>query len=160
MKRTMLLISVLVWLPPVTHGAGDAPLDRATLRGLKSVGIVIDSLDPELQKLGVTADFLASELIARLRASHVSVDPSPAEFIGLRITSVRGNRGPFALSVTIGLYQPVLLSRDHNLRTSTETWEVESVVMAEPKLVQTACRETAGELAGRFAAAYHAVNPE
>ena len=73
---------------------------------------------------------------------------------------MRGNRGPFALSLTIGLYQPVLLSRDHNVRTSTQTWEVESILMADPKQVAAASFETADQLAGRFAAAYKLANPE
>jgi hypothetical protein len=60
----------------------------------------------------------------------------------------------------MGLYQPVLLSRDRDLRTSTQTWEVETVLMADPKVLVTACNESADDLSDRFAAAYHSVNPE
>jgi hypothetical protein len=160
MNRRLLPLIVLLLLPPATRAAGDAPLDRATLRGLKSIGVVIDVLDPELQKLGITRDVLIGRLLARLQGDRITVDPGSTEFAGLRITAVRGTRGPFALSVAFGLYQPVLLSRDHDLRTSTQTWEVETVLMADPKVLPAACAETADELADRFVAAYRSVNPE
>jgi hypothetical protein len=160
MDRRIFLALVFLLLPPATRAAGDAPLDRATLRGLKSVGIVIDVLDPELEKLGVTADMLTARLTARLKVARIHVDQASTEFVGFRITAVRAGRGPFALSLTIGLYQPVILSRDSAIRTSTPTWEVETVLMADPKVLATACDETAGDLADRFVAAYRAVNPE
>jgi len=147
-------------LPPATRAAGDAPLDRATLRGLKGIGVVIDVLDPELQKLGITRDALIARLLTRLQGDRITIDPAATEFAGLRIVAVRASRGPFALSLAFGLYQPVLLSRNHDLRTSTQTWEVETVLMAEPKMLAAACAETADELADRFAAAYRSVNPE
>jgi len=159
MGGRILLIAVFALLPPATRAAGDAALDRATLRRLKGIGVVIDTIDPELQKLGITRDVMLTRLLARLHGGDITIDPGAAEFLGLRITAVRGSRGPFALSLTLGLYQPVLLSRDHDLRTSTETWEVESVLMADPKILVTACGETADDLSDRFAAAFHSVNP-
>lgn len=160
MSWRFLPLFALLLLPPATRAAGDAPLDRATLRGLKGIGLVIDVLDPELEKLGVTRDALITRLLARLQGNRIRIDPGAAEFAGLRITAVRGNRGPFALALAFGLYQPVLLSRDHDLRTSTQTWEVETVLLADPKVLATACAESADELADRFAAAYRSVNPE
>jgi len=160
MSWRLLPLFALLLLPPATRAAGDAPLDRATLRGLKGIGVVIDVLDPELEKLGVTRDALITRLLARLQGSRIRIDPGATEFAGLRITAVRGNRGPFALSMAFGLYQPVLVSRDPDLRTSTQTWEVETVLMADPKVLAAACAETADELADRFAAAYRSVNPE
>ena len=158
--RGILLMAALLLLPPGTRAAGDAPLDRATLRGLKAVAVVVDVLDPEIEKLGVNRDMVLTRLLARLQAHRVVIDPTAREFVGLRITAVRGSRGPFALSLTLGLYQPVLLSRDHDLRTSTQTWEVETVLLADPKILATACGETADDLADRFSTAYRSVNPE
>jgi hypothetical protein len=159
MDRRTLLLAALMLLPPGSQAAGDAPLDRATLRGLKAVSVVIDVLDPEIEKQGVTHEMVLSRLLARLQTDRIVVDPSATEFLGLRITAVRASRGPWALSVTLGLYQPVLLSRNHDLRTSTQTWEVETVLMADPKILATACGETADDLADRFAAAWRAANP-
>jgi hypothetical protein len=159
MDRRILPVLLLLLLPPATRAAGDAPLDRATLHGLKGVGVVIDVIDPDLQKLGITRDTMLNRLLARLPNNGISIDPGAAEFLGLRLTAVHASRGPFAVSMTIGLYQPILLSRDHDVRTATQTWEVETVLLAEAKVLPSACAETADDLADRFAAAYHSVNP-
>ena len=160
MNRRLVLAAALLFLPPVTRAAGDAAIDRATLKGVKAVGVVVDVIDPELQKLGITREVLITRLLGRLQSLHIVIDPAAHEFVGLRITAVRGNRGPYAAALSFGLYQPVLLGRDKEIRTSTQTWEIETVLMADPKLLLTACGESADELADRFAAAYHAVNPK
>jgi hypothetical protein len=160
MDRRFLLTLALLLLPPATQAAGDAPLDRATLRGLKAVGVVIDVLDPELEKAGVTREAVMSHMLARLQHDRVTIDPNAAEFVGLRFTAVHAGRGPYAVSITVGLYQPVLLSRNHDLHTSTQTWEVETVLMADLKALPLACSESTDDLADRFAAAFYAANPE
>ena len=154
-----LLLPLVALLPAATGGANDAPLDRATLRGLKSVSVVLDRLDPELQKAGLTQADLQSRLESQLKATDVPVDPAASDFVGLRLTAVRGLRGPFAVSLTVGVYQPVLLVRDKNLRTSTATWEVETILMAEPKVLRQAALESVDELAARLATAWKSVNP-
>jgi len=158
MDRKLLPLALLLLLPPVSRGAGDAALDRATLRGLKAVSVVVDVLDPEVQKLGVTRAALIDSMLAHLQKGGVRIDPTATEFVGLRLNAVRGGRGPYAVSLSLGLYQPVLLSRNKDVRTSTQTWEVETVLVADPKGLLAACSESAGELADGFAIAFRAVN--
>ena len=160
MYRTLFLLAVLLLLPPATNGAGDQPIDRATLKGLKAVGMVIDTIDPEIEKLGVTRDVVLTRMLALLGNDRITVDPGATEFLGLRMIAVRAGHGPFAVSLTLGLYQPVLLSRNHDVRTSTQTWETDTILMADPKILVTACTESAGFLLDRFATAYRSVNPE
>lgn len=160
MDRPLLLFAALALLPPAIRAAGDASIDRATLKGLSAVGVVIDVIDPQIEKLGVTRDLMLTRMLSRLATDHIKVDPGATEFLGLRITAVHSGHGPYALSMTVGLYQPVLLSRNHNLRTSTQTWEVESVLLAESKILPTACAESADDLIDRFGFAFHTVNPE
>jgi hypothetical protein len=73
---------------------------------------------------------------------------------------VRANRGPFAVAVTLGAYQPVLLARDRNTKTATQTWEAETVLLAEPKQLYRATMDSVDELAAGFIAAYRSVNPK
>lgn len=158
MNRILLLTLVLLFVPCLIRSAGDAPLDRATLKGIDGVGIVVDTIDLDLQKLGVTQDVLAARMESKLNDANVKVDKSSPEFLAIRITQAHASRGPFALSVTAGLYQPVSLTRNPALKTATQTWEVESVLMADPKQVQNASLETIDELADRFVKAYRQVN--
>ena len=134
--------------------AGDAALDRATLKGLKAVGVVIDTLDAELEKQGLTPGELESRIAERLRRADVPVDKNASEFIGLRIIQVRDKKGPYALCISEGVYQPVVLVRDKDVKTATQTWEVETVVMADPKLVHEAAMSSVDDLVDRFVAAW------
>ena len=145
---------------PVVQGFGDAELDRATMRGLKSVNVVLDPLAPELIKAGLTESDVQARLETDLKDAHIPVDRSATEFIGLRITSVRGNRGPFALAFNLGLYQPVVLVRDPNLKSAIPTWDIETVLLADQKVLYQATMESIDELADRLAAAWRSVNPQ
>ena len=78
MKWTRLLVPALLFLPPATRAAGDAPLDRATLRGLKSVNIVLDPLDHGLLRAGLTMIDLHSEARQRTAISTVKTTPITA----------------------------------------------------------------------------------
>lgn len=129
------------------------------MRGLKSVAIVIDRLDPELVRQGLTQAFLQSRLENRLHDAAIPLDKNAGEFVGLRVIHVRGGRGPYALCLSVGLYQPIQLVRDRNVRTATQTWEVETVLMAEPKQLMEASLSSIDELADSFVAAWRSVNP-
>ena len=159
MRFRLFALLTVSFLPVAANAAGDQALDRATLRGLKSVAIVIDRLDPELVRQGLTQAFLQSRLENRLRNSAIPLDKNAGEFVGLRVIHVRGGRGPYALCLSVGLYQPVQLVRDRNVRTATQTWEVETVLMAEPKLLMEASLSSIDELADSLVAAWRSVNP-
>ena len=158
MHRRVWVLLVALALP--AGGAGDAALDRATLRGVMAVSVVIDPVAQEIQDLGATDEGLRSRLEERLRDAGVKVDPASREFVALRLMSVRAARGPFAIAATIALYQPVTLVRDSKVRTATQTWEVGTVVLADAKQVQRACLDSVDELAARFVTAYQSVNPK
>jgi hypothetical protein len=154
------IAALWIWTTAFGLCAGDAPLDRATLKGIKAVGVVIDALPADLPKEGVTPEALESRLATRLREAHIDIEAAAKEFVGVRVTAVRASRGPYAVAITVGLYQPVTLVRDPSMRAAPETWEVETILMADPKLLYRAAMESVDELAGRFATAYHSVNPE
>lgn len=156
MRAKMFVFAAL--LAALAQGAGDAVLDRATMRGLKTVNIVIDKLDPDLAKEGITADVLQARLMNKLQDGSIPVNQTVPEFLALRITAVRGGRGPYALSITIALYQPVVLARDAKVRTATQTWEVETILIADSKQLFRASMESVDELADRFVTAYRSVN--
>jgi len=152
------MLAMLV--PAAAPGAGDAALDRATLRGLTAVNVVIDKLDEQLNAAGVTPEVVRARIEDRLRAANITVDSSKSEFVAVRMTVVRQARGPFAVAIMIGAYQPVLLSRDRNVRTATQTWEIETVLLAEPKQLYRAAMDSVDELTTGFINAYRSVNPK
>jgi hypothetical protein len=162
MYRSAFLLLIAIALP--LGGAGDAALDRATLRGIASVNVVIDPVAPEIQKEGATADVLRARMQERLQQGGLRIDPSSTDFVAIRLTSVQGGKASFggkssfAIAVSVAVYQPVTLVRDKSLRTVTQTWEVETIVLADAKQVNAACLDSVDELAARFLAAYKSVN--
>jgi hypothetical protein len=158
MHRTLLLVV----LPAVFHtglNAGDAALDRATLRGLKAFNIVVDPLDPQLEKAGLSADALRSRLDTRLRHAGIALDTNAIEFVGLRIDSMLlPKKGPDSLCLSLAFYQPVILSRDQKIRTATQTWDVRMMQVVAPKSMVQSALDTVDQIADKFVAAYRSVN--
>jgi len=155
---------LLIALALPLGGAGDGRLDRATLRGVKAMNIVIDPVAPDVEKQGARADALRSRLEERLKAEAMPLDQDALDFVGLRLTSVRspksrvGGSDAFAIAMTIAFYQRVALVRDPDVKTVTQTWEVETLVLADTKQVTRACLDSVDELAARFVAAYRSAN--
>jgi hypothetical protein len=151
---------VALALVPALFAAGDGPLDRATLRGLKTVSVVVDPLDPELQKEGLSATLLQRQVEQRLQRAGIAVDANAVDFVGLRILGAQAKRTSVALSIDLGVYQAVVLVRDKQTRTATETWAVRSVVLSPPKQVSESSSETVDQLVQQLVTAYRAVNPQ
>jgi hypothetical protein len=157
--RIALLLAALA--PAIQmDAANDAPLERATLRGLQAVNVVIDTLDPELAQENLTQDAFQSRMEQRLQNAGIRLDKEAREFLGLRVTHVRARRGPVAVCLSIGLYQPVELGRDKDIKSVTQTWEVVTILMADRKVLNEASMNSVDELTDRFVAAYQSVNPK
>jgi hypothetical protein len=157
MTRGILLLPVLTTL--VLH-AGDMPGDRATLKGSKGVAVIVDTLPADLPKEGVTEGELRTRLTQRLREAGIPLDDNSKDFVGIRVASVRDTRGPYAVAIRIGFFQPVTLVRDAAVRAAPETWDVDTVLMAPPKMLYRAAMDSIDDLAARFIAAWRSVNPQ
>jgi hypothetical protein len=153
-------VCLLALLPFFLRAAGDARLDRETLRGLKAASVVVDPIGPELEQQGVQTGLLQSRMEEGLRAAGLLGAPGSPEFLGLRILPVRSERGPFAVCLSLGLYQRVILAREPSVKTATQTWEVETIFMAQPKVVYQASLDSVDELIQRFIEAWRSVNPK
>jgi hypothetical protein len=150
----------LVLLPSVfSLRAGDAPLDRATLRGVKALNVIVDPLPAELKETGVSQQMLRSRISERLRQAGITVDSEATEFLGLRLDATPIRKGPYSLCFALGFYQRVLLARDQTIKTATQTWDVNTMLVVAPKPLADAALHTAEQLTDQFINAYHFVNP-
>jgi hypothetical protein len=153
-----LLGVVLCFSFPAT--AADSPMERATLRGMKAVKIVLDKLGDDLEREGLGKQQLQVDIGEKLRNAGIALDDKANEFLGLSTISARLKRGPYTVSYSLGVYQVVTLSRDKNIRTVAETWSTQSVLSVSPKLVTKISRTTIGELVDQFINAYREANPK
>ncbi len=160
MAPKILLLLALVAAPLALRGAGDGAIDRATLRGLKSINIVIDRLDQELENAGLAADVLRQRIEHKFQNAGIAVDSNSLEFLGVRVTPMRLKKGPYSVYFSVALYQPVYLSRDQKIRTATQTWESGRVLVVEPKRFLMAALDTMDQLVDEFVTAYRSVNPQ
>jgi hypothetical protein len=139
--------------------ASDGPIERATLRGLKAVRVIVDPPDQDLQKAGITAAKLTEMIEQRMKQMGMQVDSQAVEFVGLRVTAAHEKKKNSAVCLTLALYQNVTLARDPKIKATTETWSGDSVVLAPPQLFFEAVSNTVNQLVDQFANAFRTANP-
>ena|SRR5579863_4760012 len=168
--RTFCLLFVLPGVLGVPGLAGDSDIDRATLRGLTSIKVVIDQPPPEMEQEGLDREHLRATMEQKLRDGGIKIDNDAVEFLGLAIATARsGRRSPLALVMNLGLFQVVTLNRDKTTKTVAETWGAQRLLSVAPKgrvpIVSSkgGDRETVDAVEGlldQFVKAYQAVNPK
>src|SRR5215470_3545598 len=82
MYRRLLALAII----PIGLSAGDTPLERSTLRGLKGINIVVDALDQELVQSGLSATAFRIRIEDRLHQADIPVDLNAHEFLGLHVS--------------------------------------------------------------------------
>ena len=157
--RASLLIAFTIIL---ARGAAcsDAPMDRATLRGLKAVKAVVDApASVAMDQAGITVAKLIAQMEQRLAKAGIPVDANAREFVGLRVSFAHGRKTDYALGLTLAVYQSVTLVRDPAIKTMAETWSGESILLVPPRQLAEAMLNTVDQLVDQFVEAYRGTNP-
>lgn len=164
-SATIRTLAVLILIAGACF-ASDTSMDRATLRGLNAVKVVVDPLGPELEREGLDANRLRGSIEQKLRNAGVKVDSDVNEFLGLSISFAQAGRkvlsvkkGPFSLTISLGVYQVAVLTRDMATKTVVETWGVEKTTAAAAKGLDRDVSSAVDDLVDQFVKAYLSVNP-
>jgi len=72
MARSVVMLCALTIIPRPS-ATQDTPSQRATLRGIRVVKVVIEDLDPDLERDGVSEDQLLTDAELLLRQSRITV---------------------------------------------------------------------------------------
>src|SRR5262249_21610567 len=67
------VLCALLALFGTTSWAADSPSDRATLRGLPGVHVIVEPLEPDIESLGLTKTQLQTDVELRLRQHGLRV---------------------------------------------------------------------------------------
>src|SRR5215472_9888230 len=127
--RALVLLLILPAIPGIPALGGDSDLDRATLRGITTIKVVIDQPPQEIAEEGLDREHLRAIMEQKLRNGGVKIDADAVEFLGLTITAARsGRHNPLSLAVNLGLFQVVVLNRDKAVKTVAETWSAQRLV--------------------------------
>jgi hypothetical protein len=106
--------------------AEDKEITRLTLRGIKEVNVVIESIEPEIQNLGLTQAQMQADVEAKLREANITVAPQiergrPALYLYVQVIRPEKINRLF-YSISLSLLQNVVLERDPEVKTNTDTW--------------------------------------
>lgn len=152
--RSLFLVFVIIFTGLTAH-ATDLPMDRATLRGLKALKVVID-LPAGLEQTGITRAGLLAQVRQRLQNTDLTLDENALEFLGLSVAVTHEKKTPYAICLSLALYQNMSLVRDPAVKTITETWSAESLTLAPPKVLQQMISTHVNELVDQFVSAFRA----
>jgi hypothetical protein len=128
-KRIVMLATatavVFLYVIPFAF-AEDKEITRLTLRGIKEVNVVIESIEPEIQSMGLTQAQVKADVEAKLREANIAIAPDiergrPAVYLYVQVMrSEKINR--LFYSISLSLLQNVVLERDPEAKTNTDTW--------------------------------------
>jgi len=114
--------------------AEDKEITRLTLRGIKEVNVVIESIEPEIQSLGLTQAQVKADVEAKLREANIPVAQDiergrPAVYVYVQVMKPEKISRLF-YSISLSVLQNVALERDPNVKTNTDTWLVRMLGMS------------------------------
>ena len=136
-KRIIMLATalavVLLYVIPFAF-AEDKEITRLTLRGIKEVNVVIESIEPEIQSMGLTQAQVKADVEAKLREANIAIAPDiergrPAVYLYVQVMRPDKINRLF-YSISLSLLQNVVLERDPNVKTNTDTWLVRVLGMS------------------------------
>jgi hypothetical protein len=136
-------------------------MDRATLKGITEVQVVVETIDPEVERHGLTQSQVQTDLELRLKQSGIKVASSSSASLYVDIQIMRVLVLPlYAYSLEVAFQQPVRL--DRNLRishASAPTWSLSDSGVIMRKRVRE-LRSRVIEKVDQFINAYLEQNPK
>ena len=169
-KRWLILLMVVAMILSL-----DSPIfavngrsNRATLRGLKGVGILVEQLPPEVEREGLVRNQLQMEAESKLRMAGIKVltkeecSKTPGEpylYININVNLAKTESEIYPYTIDAMLIQKVSLLRAPEQITYAVTWSTGGVgSIGKPILSQL--RDSVEEMVGLFIEAYLGENPK
>ena len=138
--------------------------DRTSLRGVQGVRIVVEKLNPEVVKDGLTEGQIRADVDLKLSVAGIKVlseeesrkeKGRPWLYVNAAVMKTEG--GSYVYTIFIEFNQDVRLVRDPDIEVSTGTWEVVHTGMTD-KLSHI--RERVKTHVDEFVNAFLSVNPK
>ncbi len=162
-KKTIVMLAtaiavVFLYVIPFAF-AEDKEITRQTLRGIKEVNVVIESIEPEIQSLGLTQAQVKADVQEKLREANIAIAPDiergrPAVYLYVQVMRPEKINRLF-YSISLSLLQNVVLERDHEVKTNTDTWVARILGMSSGT---EAIRSDIRSLLDQFIDDYHQAN--
>jgi len=164
----IVVIILLLSLFCVTGWAEDSEVSRETLIGLQGIRVVVEELQPNLQKyaanFGLNAAQIKRDVEQKLRDSGIrvvegddwlKVPGRPA--LCINVNTHETEKYWYAYDIKFELRQVATLEANPKVKTLADTWSISITGMANIGNLQL-IRQDVGVLTGRFVGAYRMVN--
>ncbi len=140
-------------------GTGDGAIQRSSLRGLKTVQVIVER--------GVTdatgelpTSTLQTEVELKLRLAGIEVKAGRDSHLHICVQLLQLQRADHCVySVKVELNQAASLTRDSTIFLPMRTWHTELIGVVEAKKLNEAVQDAVGDLMDQFVNAYLSVNP-
>jgi hypothetical protein len=163
MKPRLLFATLLL---AVIACASDDKTDRATLKGVKAICVVVEVSDQAI-KGGIGKEKLQTDIEGRLRQDGAPVDKNATTCLYLNVRALRAMGGKngkplplYAADLRLEFLQTVALTRDPTVKTFAPTWSSANMTMVPADDLGATATEIASGLVDQFTAAYKAVNSQ
>jgi len=142
--------------------------NRATLRGLSGVGVLIEQLAPEIEKEGLIKNQIQIRLELKLRMAGIKVltkeeclktPGEPYLYVNVNVNTAKTESDIYPYSIDVLLMQKVSLLRDPKQTTYAVTWSTGGVGSIE-KSILSQLRGSVEEMVDLFIKTYLSENPK
>jgi hypothetical protein len=147
-----------------TSRAGDTNYDRDTLRGITSIPVLIEQLNPDAMSHGLSENQLQTDVELRLRKAGLTVPNAVGSgpYLYVNVWLLKGD-GPidgfFMFFYEVSLSQPAVV-RANNAFAVVPTWSSSGMGIATGDRLAPYVRSNIADLVDRFINAYLSVNPK
>jgi hypothetical protein len=154
---------------PAVYGI-DTELTQRTISGLQGVSVMVEELQPNIQKyaqrFNLTKEQLQKEIEQRLQKAGIQVLTGDAwlktpgrPVLYVNVNTHEYEKYWYAFDVTVNLNQIVVLEADPKLKTLASTWDISKTGVANIGTLNV-IRRNVEALIHRLIRAYQTVNPK
>ena len=155
-----LVLAFLITGGAIVARALDTEDTRQTLKGLKGVAVVVEQLDAEEERAGLTKATIQTDVELKLRLAGIPVlTQSGVPYLYVQVSVLPRSDGYWPFHINVEFNQIVLLDRDRTIVGYASTWsEVLFGGVGEANV--RILRDTTKDLVDQFINAYLSVNPK
>ena len=141
-------------------GTGDGAIQRSSLRGLKTVEVIIECAATDATGELPTST-LQTEVELRLRLAGLEVKAGRDSHLHIRVQPLPLQTPDHCVySVKVELNQAASLTRDSTIFLPMRTWHTELIGFVETRKLHEAIQDAVSDLMDQFVNAYLSVNPK
>lgn len=166
MKITVILFLLIFWVLPTA--AEDSDVSRATLAGLQGVSIIVEDLQPNVQKYAAKSGLSKMQVLKdtqklltdggiRIVSGNDWLNIPGRPILYVSINTHETEKYWYAYDIQIQLRQMATLVANPQQKTLATTWSMNITGQANIGTLQ-AIRQDTGVMVGKFVQAYRMVN--